>query len=142
MRIFLIALLFPFLTFADITPASVIQSVNEQRVQNGLPALTENATLTQIALLRAYDTARTHDWTHTPSDGLDYITLARFEGYRWTYIGENMANGVTVSIYTSSLMAAWMRSPEHRTNILGNYTETGVAIYGGYVVEEFGSLTN
>ena len=135
MKTFLVAMLFPFLAFADMTPASVIQSVNAQRQQNGLASLTVSAKLTQIAMLRAYDMSRTHEWTHTPSDRLDYIALARFKEYRWTSLGENLATGF---YDTETETTAWMHSPEHLANILGNYAETGTAVYGGYVVELFG----
>ena len=42
----------------------------------------------------------------------------------WCGVGENVGRGPT----TSNIHSAWMRSPGHRANILGNYDHAGTGV--------------
>ena len=145
MRTFLIAMLFPFTVFAQVTPYQIVSAVNLQRAVIGIAPLATSSKLEEIAQARASYLQATGDFSHSPHNGQDYMSLAGKEGYTFTYIGENLAVGYSD---TATTMNAWMYSPDHRDNILSPYySETGLAVSYGmfmggmytYVVEEFGS---
>jgi uncharacterized protein YkwD len=46
-------------------------------------------------------------------------------GYSFTAMGENVAAGQTTA---EEAMRAWMRSPGHRHNVLGHYSEIGAGV--------------
>ena len=57
----------------------------------------------------------------------------------WTRAAENVAYGYNVT----SVVDAWMNSPGHRANILGDFTHIGVGVAKGsdgqlYYVQNFG----
>lgn len=106
----------------------VVYLVNLQRAQHDLPPLRVNARLTEGAKLQAQQIAATGVLEHFIL-GAPYPTpsiRAEVAGYAWNALGENLALGYADA---PSAVAAWMRSPGHRANILGNgYSETGVVL--------------
>ncbi len=52
-------------------------------------------------------------------------------------VGENLAWGVEEEGTVGSIFRAWMRSPAHRANILGDFEETGIDLRVG----QLGGLT-
>src|SRR3954469_18342178 len=94
MKSLLIALaigLFPLATFADITPAAVIQSVNTQRVQHGLAPLATSTKLMAVAQDKVNDEVSKGYFAHVSPDGHDPWYWFAKESYRWRYAGENLA---------------------------------------------------
>lgn len=87
--------------------AQVIRQVNEARARYGLPALKEDAHLTQAASVRAMEIARS--FSHTRPDGSSWSTVSD------RAFGENIAKGHNSA---DRVMAAWMSSEGHRANIL------------------------
>jgi uncharacterized protein YkwD len=106
----------------------VVYLVNVERAQHDLPPLRVNARLTADAQLQASQIAVTGMLDHVILSGPYPTPRVRAEaaGYAWNALGENLALGFTDA---SSAVAAWMRSPGHRANILaGGYSETGVVL--------------
>jgi uncharacterized protein YkwD len=106
----------------------VVHLVNLERTQRKLPPLRVNIRLVADARLQAAQIASTGVLEHvilsapypTPR------TRAAAAGYAWDVLGENLALGFTDA---PSAVAAWMRSPGHRANILADsYRETGVVL--------------
>ena len=106
----------------------IVYLVNVERAQRSLAPLRINTRLVLDARLQADQIAETGVLDHvilsapypTPS------TRAEAAGYAWNALGENLALGFTDA---PSAVAAWMRSPGHRANILaGGYSETGVVL--------------
>lgn len=112
----------------DVMAREVVYLVNIERAQHALPPLKVNPRLTQDAKLQAAQIAETGVLDHIILSG-PYPTLqlrAEAAGYAWNALGENLALGFTDA---PSAVAAWMRSPGHRANILGGgYSETGVVL--------------
>jgi uncharacterized protein YkwD len=107
--------------------------VNEQRVQEGLGALTANPVLQAAALQHSQDMVENNFFSHDSSSGEDFADrILRFNyappNAAWV-AGENIAWG-TLSLSTpDAIVASWMNSPEHRANILGtDYKELGVGV--------------
>lgn len=106
----------------------IVYLVNIERAQHALPPLRVNDRLTADAKLQAAQIAETGMLDHVILSG-QYPTpreRAQAAGYAWDALGENLALGFTDA---PSAVAAWMRSPGHRANILaGGYSETGVVL--------------
>ena len=110
-----------------LTRSGIIANTNIQRSKNGgLPALSENAALDNIAKSRLRDMFQKQYFAHVAPDGGSAETLAKTAGYDYLSLGENLALGTFAG--DKGVVDAWMASPGHRANILNShYTEIGVA---------------
>ena len=105
----------------------VIALVNQERSRSGLPALTYNSDLANVARTKSADMAQNNYFSHnSPTYGSPFDMLQTF-GIPFTAAGENIAKGQTTA---QEVMNAWMNSSGHAANILNsNFSEIGV----GYV---------
>ncbi|HEX2850733.1 MAG TPA: CAP domain-containing protein [Acidimicrobiales bacterium] len=94
-----------------------VDLINQSRAANGLGALAVRAEIVPVA--EAWTTHLIADGTlsHNPS-------LASQMPSDWQRIGENVGYGSSVD----SLHTAFMNSPGHRANILGDYNQLGVGV--------------
>lgn len=90
---------------------------NQSRSSAGLPPLTLNGSLSQVALGWAQHMGATRTLAHNPS-------YASQIPPGWQAAGENVAQGYRSA---SAVHEGWMNSPGHRANILGDYTDIGIA---------------
>ena len=98
--------------------------INNERAAEGLPALKEQAQLTQASTAYSQLMVDQHFFAHVSPSG---VALTR--GFRpaatstqpgaWT-IGENIAWGESFLASPTNIVKAWMDSPPHRENILSN----------------------
>jgi len=106
---------------------------NYARAQYGLPALVANVDLEGSAREKSRDLIRCESFSHYAC-GREFAYWIRAAGYLsvpcWK-AGENLAWGSGPLGGVRSIFRAWMRSPEHRENILGPYTETGIDLVTG-----------
>jgi len=116
-----IALLVPALPAAAAPAAAEADTVysllNEARATNGQTSLARNASLDQVAAAWAAQLSTAGVLSHNPN----YPTQIPAG---WSEAGENVARGQWSA---SEMHTDWMNSPGHRANILGNYTDVGVA---------------
>lgn len=143
MRILLLSLL--LLSFAlpvcasPIKGTTVFQAINEERKGSHLRPLAPDAALVRLAQQKADDMERRGYFAHSDPDGRSIMRTYFFsKENRFTSMGENLAWRFSS---TEPLVAAWMKSPTHRGNILErSYTKTGIGISksGRYVVQYFG----
>ncbi|KAJ2625186.1 hypothetical protein GGF44_005207 [Coemansia sp. RSA 1694] len=102
----------------------MLNSVNKQRSDNGLPPLAMSDTLNKVSQDHSNYQAQIRQMTHEDSKGPlgDRVSSA---GLKWTRLAENVgARGQTVDI----IMNAWEHSPSHMANILGDYTLVGFGL--------------
>jgi len=123
-------LLMPFVSFGQgIDTQAIINLTNQQRLNNNLPQLKLNSSLTQAALAKGKDMLADNYFAHFSPDGdkpWDFIHAA---GYDYKFAGENLAMDFSSA---SGAMQGWMNSPTHRENILSSdYDEIGVAVLNG-----------
>lgn len=118
----------------------VVNLCNQQRAQQGLPALTNNWELERMARIKSQDMMTNNYFDHTsPTYGSPFSMMKSF-GIPYTNAGENIAAGQRTP---QDVVTSWMNSPGHRANILNkNYTQIGVGYaaggkYGTYWTEEF-----
>jgi uncharacterized protein YkwD len=99
------------------------------REQAGLGALADSPQLDLSSADKGADVLRCDSFSHTAC-GREFTYWMRQAGYMseacW-HVGENLAWGVGTYGTVRSIFQAWMRSPEHRQNILGNYEALGLS---------------
>ncbi len=107
----------------------IIDLTNQERQNAGLGSLSENQLLDKIAEEKGKDMFAKNYWAHAAPDGTMPWYFFHKNDYQYLYAGENLAR----DFYTSSaVVKAWMNSPSHKDNLLGdNYTEIGVAVLNG-----------
>lgn len=114
---------------STITNARILQLTNEERVQNGLAALTLNGSLAQAAAEKAQDMIDIDYFAHISPTGVTPWFWIQKNNYVYTVAGENLAIDF---VQAEDVVDAWMASPSHRDNILQpDYAETGIAVLTG-----------
>lgn len=102
----------------------VVEAHNRTRVEEDLPPLRVSNRLREAAERHARDMAERGKMGHTGGDGTSPMDRIEQAGYRYRRAGENVAHG---RFTTQELMQGWLDSPGHRKNILGGFSEIGVA---------------
>ncbi|MCU1557352.1 MAG: hypothetical protein JWN09_1347 [Microbacteriaceae bacterium] len=120
-------------TSASATESDTIASlVNQARAAAGLPGLAHNPAMDAVAERWAQQMGAANTMSHNPSYASQIPT-------GWTRAGENVAMGQPTP---AAMHDAWMNSAGHRANILGDFTDIGIAfvIVNGVTwgVEDFG----
>jgi uncharacterized protein YkwD len=101
----------------------LVKAHNARRAKASLPPLFPNPLLDAAAAAHAGEMADRRKMSHRGSDGSSPFDRIDRQGYRYRAAGENVAYGFDD---VDSVMAGWMKSPGHRRNILGHYSEIGV----------------
>jgi len=116
---------------ADLSKAQLLAFTNEARSAEGFGALTLNDKLVRAAELKAEDMFRDQYWAHVAPDGTKPWAWLGEADYRYERAGENLAKGFNNA---GAVVTAWMDSPTHRENVLGDYTEVGFAVVDGLLL--------
>ena len=106
---------------------------NFARAELGLVPLEPNLELEGSAKEKARDILRCDSFSHYAC-GREFAYWIRASGYLSTECwraGENLAFGSGPLGSVRSIFRAWMRSPEHRENLLGDYDQTGIDLVTG-----------
>ena len=90
--------------------------INNARSSHGLATLAVDNALVDVARRHSQDMADRQTLYHNDNLG-DQVS-------GWQSLGENVGEGGSVA----DVDAAFLNSPEHRENILGNYTKVGVGV--------------
>jgi uncharacterized protein YkwD len=103
------------------------------RRQVGLDGLAEAEALDASAHEKTLDVLRCDSFSHFAC-GREFTYWMRETGYLaatcWR-AGENLAWGTGAEGTVRAIFRAWMRSPAHRRNILGSYSQIGVGVEVG-----------
>ncbi|MGQ0805347.1 MAG: CAP domain-containing protein [Actinomycetota bacterium] len=99
----------------------VFDLVNVDRAANGLPALSWHPQLGALAQGWSENMGSTGNFAH--SDLNATIRNPEFDGFR--RLGENILVG-SCGMTAAAVEQAWMNSPGHRANILGDFNTIGV----------------
>jgi uncharacterized protein YkwD len=105
---------------------------NFARERRGLESLSQVSKLNRAAHGKAGDILRCNQFDHEAC-GRDFSFWFERVGYggRCTALGENIAWGTGSLGSVRSIFSAWIRSPGHRANILGQFAELGVGLRKG-----------
>lgn len=118
----------------------VVNLVNAERAKAGLKPLAADPQLGRAARLKAEDMRDHNYFSHTSPTYGSFVDLLHQSGLSFRTAGENIAAGYRTP---AEVVAAWMNSPGHRSNILNaNFTALGVGYaaggsYGSYWAQEF-----
>ena len=124
---FVFGLLVSFKSYS-MTNNSIIEAVNNYRINNNLEPLTYNNDMQFVSDVRADESISV--WSHTRPDGTPYYTINDL------IYGENLAYGYSSE---SELMTAWINSETHNRNLLEpRFKTVCVGIAGDHVALEFG----
>lgn len=103
------------------------------RTRAGLGELNDSQQLDLSAEEKAADVLRCDSFSHTACDR-EFTYWIRQSGYLsescW-HVGENLAWGTGTYGTVRSIFQAWMQSPAHRHNLLGNYSDLGLSLQTG-----------
>jgi len=102
--------------------------LNWERYSRGLDILDIDPSLVEIARLRSQGMIDGNYFSHSMPDGRNVFSLLDEERVPYRYAGENLArNNASDDISVGISVAAFMKSPSHRANILSPYyTRMGV----------------
>jgi hypothetical protein len=118
----------------SISVTSLYNLTNQQRENNGLPALTLNGQLTSAAQAKANHMFANDYWAHVAPDGTTPWVFINNAGYSYTTAGENLAKNFNTS---NGVMNGWMGSATHKANILSSaYKDVGFAAVNGVLLGE------
>jgi uncharacterized protein YkwD len=129
----------PAISFGNANPQAqeLYYLVNNERAANGLGPVGWHDELGGLAQSWSDHMAGTGDYSH--QDLYAVLQNPAFAGF--SAMAENIIHG-DCGLSAAQLHQAWMNSPDHRANILGNYNAIGigVACNGGqlYATEDFG----
>ena len=93
----------------------VLSLVNSERKKNGLSALSWGVTCEAAAAIRARELMTSY--SHTRPDGSSWETACPIPESSGGTAGENLMAG-NAAVSPSTVVTAWMNSPDHRANIL------------------------
>ncbi len=99
----------------------------------GLGALADSPQLDLSAQEKAGDVLRCDSFSHTACgrEFTYWISQAGYTSASCWHVGENLAWGTGAYATVRSIFQAWMRSPDHRRNILGDYGDLGISLQIG-----------
>lgn len=123
----------------SLTGPALLQLTNQDRLREGLPALSESAELEQAARAKAEHILRNGYFAHTSPAGVQPWDFLKSIGYSYNFAGENLAINYQ-SAY--ELEKDFLESPAHRENLLSPlYTEAGIAVVAGHFQGEPAIIT-
>jgi uncharacterized protein YkwD len=115
--------------------------VDFARERAGLTALATTPELEQSADDKGADILRCDSFSHFAC-GREFTYWMRQTGYipsQCWRVGENLAWGTDGYGTVRSIFRAWMSSPEHRANLLGDFTQTGISLRVGTLAGQPGT---
>jgi uncharacterized protein YkwD len=110
--------------------------MNAQRTARGLGRLRAQPLLAQAAARHARQMVRQRFFDHTSPGGSTMLSRIKSTTYlrdvvAWT-VGENLAWGTGPMATPRATVQAWMRSADHRANLLGrSFADVGIGIAQG-----------
>jgi uncharacterized protein YkwD len=125
--------------------AAVLATMNTRRTDAGIAALAVNAVLQREAQQHADDMATRGYFSHDTPEGITFQQRMAASGYPSMTLAENI--GLTSDGEATGVVAVWMNSSAHRTNLLdARFQAAGVGVARGryqgqvaiYVVAVFG----
>jgi uncharacterized protein YkwD len=110
--------------------------LNQERASRGLRKLRADAKLRKAADTHADDMVAKHYFAHESKSGATFVTRIKRTGWHrsrrsWT-VGENIGYGCDSLATPRSMVAGWMKSSGHRSNILARqFRMIGVGVASG-----------
>lgn len=120
-------------TAAEITPESLLESMNRERAERGLAPFRRDFRLDAAAGDRMNDMLELRYWAHESPEGTKPFSWVRLRGYQYSRAAENLAAGFDTA---DLLVASWMESPGHRDNVIQpEFVDVGIAVIEGSTIQ-------
>lgn len=104
----------------------MLAAVNRVRREAGLRPLGPDPKLDRAAQRHAEDLLARGYFSHVSPDGENVSDRISATGYRWSTVGENIAEG---QLSVAEVMRRWLESPSHRRNLLSpDFRELGAGL--------------
>lgn len=111
-------------TYMNALELAVLDLVNLERSKAGCNPVEGEPHLQDAAYLHSKDMADNNYFSHTGLNGSRFSARAKAAGYKGFPAAENIAAGYQSA---NAVMASWMSSPGHRSNILNcSHTHIGI----------------
>lgn len=111
-------------SFNQAFEARVLELINQERAKLALPALKAQSQLAAAARTHSAEMGCNNYFSHTGLNGSTVASRIEQQGYKWSWVGENIAGG---SNTPEAVVQQWMNSAPHKANILSpNFTDAGV----------------
>lgn len=109
------------------TEYAIHAAMNAERTAAGVPELTLDETLCDIASIRAYEVSQY--WSHNRLDGSSCFTILSDYGYAYATAAENLAQA-GIGSDAGTYVYLWLNSECYRDNMLNpEFTRTGIGIF-------------
>ena len=105
---------------AAVQARAVTCLVNWARKQERRSRLLQRPKLQRASALKGQRVASCGQFSHTPC-GTDVTAGVEAAGYRFGTFGENLFVGTWGHISARDVVSAWLQSPPHRANVLGQH---------------------
>jgi uncharacterized protein YkwD len=122
------------ITPKDSVEPALIAQINKVRADHHLPALKSASLLTTAATKHSNNLGLAGAFRHEFRKNGNWVAFGTWIRWYWPgpgYVawtaGENLAWGAP-DLTPAQTVTAWMNSPGHRANLLGSWTNVGVAI--------------
>lgn len=112
----------------NVSHGDLAAKTNQKRAEHGLAPLALHTLLNNGAQAKSQHMVTHNYWAHTAPDGTEPWYFFDISGYNYNHAGENLAYGFADS---AEIIDAWMASPGHRANILGDYKDMGFGFTNG-----------
>lgn len=114
---------------SNISVSELLADTNAKRESVNLNDLTLNDQLSQAAFMKGKDMIANNYWAHESPTGVTPWKWFADVGYNYNIAGENLAKNYPNA---GATVDAWMASPTHRVNVLGDkYQDVGFAVVDG-----------
>jgi uncharacterized protein YkwD len=114
----------------DAVAGQMVEDINSVRAQAGLPPMTEDVTLQDLATERSLDMAERRYFSHTTPEGGDVFAMMALRGVEFRTAGENLAwNSNPEPEAAQAALRGLLDSPPHRANLLNpEFRQLGVGV--------------
>jgi len=117
----------------------LVCAVNKFRASQGRPPLGYNVRVCNACLVHSQDMSTHRSMIHDGSDGSSPGVRMERQGLNCHGWAENIADGYNS---VDDVMDAWINSPGHRKNLLGDYNVVCGARVGSYWTQDFAKLSD
>jgi hypothetical protein len=106
-----------------------LEWINEVRAREGLPGLSADRSLEEVARAHSADMAGRGFFAHESPEGLGPEDRVRDGGLAYELVAENLGKSLDMDDPVAGVVDGWLHSPGHRANIMDpRFDRTGVGV--------------
>ena len=103
---------------------------NDERVRRGLDKVELSQELCNAAYIRAKELCEDYENGHTRTNGSEWYTAIKEQGYKFKFAGENYGKLPLHGVQAELMVEMWIESPIHLENIINAFGgDVGIGFY-------------